>query len=96
MYSFFSCLEQTEGAREADTTWALPGVIAGDLNGPRECYRPGPLRTGHANRDREGAEVCTAVRTEGCVRRSVHAVCRPTAQGSALGLCHNGGHSLQS
>jgi len=26
-----------------DGAWVLPAATAGDLNGPRECYRPGAL-----------------------------------------------------
>jgi len=45
---------------------------------------------------REGATVCTFVRAEGHIRRSMYPACWPTVQGRALGLCQDGWHWPQS
>ena len=54
------------------------------------------MQTGIERAHRDSGVVCTAICAEAHVRRAVHTACRPTAQGSALGLCQGDGHWPQS
>lgn len=87
--------ENLRKSREADmAAWALPEATAGDLNGPTEHERPGPLRTGWANRMWHISQgVAWQLVWKGTQEgpRSLS-----TAQGSAQGLCQNSGYLPQS